>query len=240
MKIQITKIKKGNVVLAAAMFFSVFAATAFGQITVSQKSLQLMTEMTKLNARRDVAYDMGVNIGFGVYQAEITQTEFANKNSKIYGPAMNLRSQAFAKARADAETINAILSAPSDKLDVQQFLQYSDGYSHEKDALKVAKDIELKIEMGLKKINDNLFEAFILGYATGVAEANASSNSELRRPYISNFLSLSNEYGKKMKIYNPAGGTLQKLAEGKTPISELYPKIVSLRTWYAGAAAALK
>ena len=226
-------------ILSVLTFISLFAAAAFAQIVLSPKVVQLAAEKVKLDAKRDVAYDMGVNIGFGRYQAEVTQTEFPNKNSKIYGPAMNLRTAAFSKANVDAQAINSVLSSESDKLDIKQFYQYSDGFSHEADALKVAKDIEINIEFKLKSINNNLFEAFVLGYATGVAEAYATGG-ESKRPYISNFLQLSNDYAKKIKIYNEAGGTLQKLAEGKTPVSEIYPKIVSLRQWYASAVKNIK
>lgn len=235
---QLTKSRKGYLILPL-IIFSLSAATAFAQITVSPKAVQLAAEKAKLDAKRDVAYDMGVNIAFGVYQAEVTQTEFPNKNSKIYGPAMNLRSQAFGKARTDAETINAILSAPSDKLDIQQFLQYSDGFSHEKDALTVALGISLNIKSKLSKINSNLAEAFTLGYHTDYAEANASGG-ESRRSYVGMNLDFSNEKAKQMKIYNEAGGTLAKFAKEKVPVSEIYPKIVSLRTWYAGAVKTIK
>lgn len=227
--------------LCVAFSIIVVAACCVGASaqTISNKTAKLMIERANLDLKRGVAYHMGFQIGYAIYQAEVTQTEYANPNSKIYGAALNLRTAAIGSAAKDAEAINSVLSVASDRLDIKQFSQYSDGISHEKDALAVAKGIQLNLETKLGMIHGLLHDAFMLAYACGYAEANATGG-EPRRKHVAAYLELSNYYSKKMKIYNAAGGTLTDLAKGKTPIGELYPKIVILRQSYGSAVADIK
>lgn len=241
MKERLLNLNARKTISGLCVAFAIIVAASFGAAaqTVSNKAIKLMVEKAKLDLKRGVAYHMGFQIGYGIYQAEVTQTELPNQNSNIYGAALNLRTAAFGNAAKDAEAINSVLSVASDRLDIKQFSQYSDGISHEKDALAVAKGIELNLETKRGMVNGLLHDSFMLAYANGYAEANATGG-EARRTYIAAYLELGNYYSKKMKIYNAAGGTLLVLAKGKTPVGDLYPKIVLLRESYGFAVAAIK
>lgn len=231
----------GFALMLTALF--AFCAAEISAQTITPQMMKLMAERKKLDAKRGEAYEMGAQIGATGYFAEVTQKEDAkgdkNMNAQLYGDSLNARTAALAKAKTIAESINSILSSESDKLDIKQFSVYV-AVTHEADALAQAYKIKKNLEAKLCQINSNLCSAFVLGYFAGTAETNAANNGEANRTTAATYLSNTGEIAKKMGIYNAANKTVVDLLQSKTPMSQVYPKVLSLRNWYKDAVAALK